>query len=367
VTHRILHIIPSLDQAGAEKQLVLLAAGLPRDEFETHVCALTRGGPRQAELEAASIPVTLIGKRLKADPLAAWRLQRHVAQLRPQLVQTWLFAANAYGAAAALKAGVPHLVAGQRCVDPWKAWPQLAIERWVARRADRVVVNSQAVRDFYCQHGLPAGKMVTIPGGVPPAEPSDLSRADLLEELDLPADARLIGAVGRLWPQKRIKDLLWAADLCHLVRDNIWLLVIGDGPQRRQLERFVHLLQGEDYIRLLGERNDVGRILPHLDVLWLGSEYEGLPNAVMEAMAARVPVVATDIPGCRDLVVPGETGFLVPVGDRAARARATEKILSDPQLAKRLGEAGRQRMTDQFRVDQMIQRHVVMYREIFGG
>ena len=92
---RILHIIPSLDRAGAEKQMTLLVGGLPREAFEVHVCALTRGGPRQLELEAAGIPVTVIGKRFKVDPLAAWRLQRYVNRLRPDLVHTWLFAANA--------------------------------------------------------------------------------------------------------------------------------------------------------------------------------------------------------------------------------------------------------------------------------
>lgn len=364
MTKRILHIIPSLDRAGAEKQLVLLASGLPRAEFEPHVCALTRGGPRQSELEAAGVPVTVIGKRFRVDLLAAWKLHRYVSRLRPDLVHTWLFAANAYGGAVARAAGVQHLVVGQRCIDPWKSGHQLAMDRVLARYADRIVVNSAGVRDFYVRHGLPAEKFTVIPGGVAPAPPSAVRRQELLKTLGCPPDARLIGAVGRLWPQKRVKDLIWAADLCHLVRENVRLLVIGDGPQRRALERFVRLLLAEEYLLLLGERHDVADILPHLDVLWLGSEYEGLPNSVMEAMAAAVPVVASDISGCRDLVVPGETGFLVPVGGRAERVRATEKILNDRQLAGRLGAAGRQRVHDRFRVDQMVEQHVVMYREI---
>ena len=133
--HRILEIIPTLDRCGAEKQLVLMAAGLPRDEFEVHVCALTRGGPLEADLAAAGIPVAVLHKRWKLDPAALGRLKRHIRQLQPTLIHTWLFAANAYGRAAGLACGVKHLVACERCVDPWKTWVELSIDRYLARRS----------------------------------------------------------------------------------------------------------------------------------------------------------------------------------------------------------------------------------------
>lgn len=366
MTKRILQIIPTLDRSGAEKQLTLLAAGLPRPEFDVHVCALTRSGPLAADLEAAGVPMTLIGKRAKVDPAGFLRLKRQIAALKPDLVHTWLFAANSYGRAAALAAGVRRIVAGERSVDPWKAWHELAIDRWLARRTDRIVVNSTGVRDFYVQHGLPSEKFTLIPNGIGPFTPSDLPRAELLAELGLPENARLIGAVGRLWPQKRIKDLIWAADLLKVIRDDVHLLIIGDGPLRRKLERFREQVRIEDKVHFLGHRNDVPRLLPHFDALWLASEYEGMPNVVMEAMAAGVPVVATDISGNRDLVVPGETGYLVPVGDRAAFARETRRLLEDAELARRLGEAGRRRMLAEFTVEQMVERHAKLYRELLS-
>jgi len=369
LTHRILHIIPSLDRAGAEKQLALLASHLPRDEFDVHVCALSRGGPREAELTERGIPVEVIGKRWKVDPPTAWRLQNHIRRIGPDLVQTWLFAANAYGRAAARWVGVPHLVASERCVDPWKSAIQLAIDRRLARYTDRIVVNSPGVRDFYASKGIPPAKFSVIPGAVARSEPASrsLSRSELLTPLRIEPDAELIGVVGRLWPQKRVKDLIWAADLCHLVRDRVRLLIIGDGPERRQLERFTTLLKSEGHVHFLGERSDVDQILPHLNVVWLGSGYEGLPNSVMEAMAAGVPVVATDIPGCRDLVVPGETGFLVPIGGRAERARATVEILDDPLRAQRMGEAARERVRREFSIAQMVSGYAQLYRQILSG
>lgn len=361
---RILQIIPSLDQAGAEKQMSLLARGLPPREFDVHVCALTRGGPLQAGLAKAGIPVTVIGKRWRLDPHALWRLVRHVARLRPDLIHTWMFAANAYGQAAARAAGVDCLVAGQRCVDSWKGSSELAIDRYIARHCSRVVVNSPGVRDFYWDHGLPAEKIRVILNGVPPAEPTGTTRRQLLSEFGLPGHSRLVGLIGRLWPQKRVKDAIWAADLLKVARDDVHLLVIGDGPHRDRLRKYRDQVRIRDKVHFLGHRGDVPRLMPHLDVLWSTSGYEGQSNAILEAMAAGVPVVATDIPGTRDLVVPETTGYLVPVGDRAGIARCTYRLLEDPELARRFGEAGRERVQGEFSVEKMVDRHAELYREL---
>ncbi|HEX7377175.1 MAG TPA: glycosyltransferase [Pirellulales bacterium] len=363
---RVLHIIPTLDRSGAEKQLTLLATGLARKSFDPHVCALTRGGPYAADLRGAGIPVMEIGKSFKADPAAFFRLKRHIAALRPDLVHTWLFAANSYGRAAALAAGVKHIIAAERCVDPWKVWHELAIDRWLARRSNRIVVNSGGVRDFYVRQGLPPEKFTIIPNGISP-RPVDACRAELLAEFGLPEQAKVIGAVGRLWPQKRVKDLIWAADLLKVIRDDVHLLIFGDGPQRARLERFRRQVRIEDKVHFLGHRGDVARWMPHFDLLWLASEYEGLPNVVLEAMAAGLPVVATDISGNRDLIVPEETGYLVPVGDRAALARHANQLLDDHELSRRLGEAGRQRVLAEYTVERMVERHERLYCEVLSG
>ncbi len=163
---RILQIIPSLDQAGAEKQMVLLATGLARPEFDVHVCALTRLGPLAEPLREGGIPVESIEKRWKVDPAAYYRLRRLIQRLQPDLVHTWIFAANSYGRQAALGAGVKHVLAGERCVDRWKAWHELAIDRHLARKTDWIVTNSSGVRDFYVEHGLPREKFVIIPNGI---------------------------------------------------------------------------------------------------------------------------------------------------------------------------------------------------------
>ena len=365
ITTRILHIIPTFDRGGAEKQLTLLAAGLTRDQFDVHVSALTRGGPMMKSLQVHGIPTTVIGKSWKFDPLAYWKLKRHIQRLAPDIVHTWIFAANSYGRHAALSAGLKHVIAGERSVDPWKAAHELMIDRWLARKTSRIVVPSPGVRDFYAARRLPTEKFTIIPNGVAPQDQNTpLTREDLLDQLDLPAGARLVGAVGRLWPQKRYKDAIWAADLLKVIRDDVHLLIVGDGPQRWRLERYRDQVQIRDRVHFLGQRDDVPRMIPHFDCLWLTSGYEGMPNSILEAMAASVPVVATDIPGNRDLVVHGETGYLAPVGHRAGFASWTNQLLDDPETARRLGEAGRRRALEHFTVEKMVQRHVQMYRRV---
>jgi len=366
VTKRILQIIPTLHRAGTQKQLGLLARRLPRHQFNVHVCALARGGPLADELTAAGVEVAVIGKRWSIDPQAFWRLRRHVARLRPDLIHTWTLPANVYGLWAARLCGVKCLVAGWRRVDPQKGWTQLALDRHVGRRCRQAVVNSPAVRDFCVRHGLPAEKIRVIPDAVEPAAPPAATRRQLLAELRLPENARLIGLVGGLWPRKRIKDAIWAADLLKVIRDDVHLLVIGDGPHRDRLYRFREQVVIRDKVHFLGQRGDVLRLMPHFDVLWSTSSYEGQSGAIMEAMAAGVPVVATDIGGTRDLVVPGQTGYLVPVGDRAAVARHTNRLLENAELAGQLGAAGCQRVLSQFHVEKMVRRHAELYGELLG-
>ncbi len=362
----MLQILPTLDRSGTAKQLVLLATRLPPAEFDVHVCALARGGPLAADLQAVGIPLTVIGQAWKLDPAAIWRLKQHIAAIKPDLVQTWTFTANAYGRAAALAAGVRHLVASERCVDSWKRWPQWTIDRRLARRTEAITVNGRGVRQFYSEHGLPANKLRLIYNGIEPAPAMTVSREQLLSELGLPAGARLIGAVGPLSPQKRIKDLIWTTDLLKVIRNDVHLLVIGEAPQRAALERYRRLCKITEHVHFLGARNDVPRLMPHFDLLCLASDREGLPNVVMEAMAAGVPVVATDIWGPRELVVHGETGYLVQVGDRAGMARSANKILDDSALAARLGAAGRQRVGLEFPVETMVEKHAALYRELWS-
>jgi glycosyltransferase involved in cell wall biosynthesis len=357
-------IIPTMDRGGAEKQLALLAGSLPREQFDVRVFLLTRDGPRSDSLRRQQIPVELIGKRFKADPTALARLRRSLLGFAPDIVHTWLFAANSFGRAAALLAKVPVIIASERCVDPWKTGWHFAIDRYLARRTQAITTNSPGVRDFYARHGIASELFHVIPNGIEPRQVEEITREDAFARLQLPLDRKLVLAVGRLWPQKRYRDLIWAAELLATTRQDTTLVVIGDGPQKDELLRFRDAVTHPGHVAFVGQRDDVPQLLPHADLFWIGSEYEGQSNAVIEAMQAGVPVIATNIPGNRDLVQDQQTGRLVQLGDRADFARQSIDLLSHPEIAKQLGENAISRIRDAFSVERMVEHHAELYRRL---
>jgi hypothetical protein len=163
---KVLQLIPTLDRSGAEKQMVLLAGGLPKDRFQVEAAVLTRSGPLEAELAEAGVPVAVIGKRLKVDPFALGRLTRFIRAGKFDVVQTWIFAANTYGRIAARRAGVPVVVTTEMAVDLWKGKAERAVDRRLATWCDRLVGNSRAVVDFYRGLGVPDDRLEMIYSGI---------------------------------------------------------------------------------------------------------------------------------------------------------------------------------------------------------
>ena len=366
---RILQIISTTHDAATGIQLRLLAQGLPGDQFDLHICALDGmttfcASGVSTELSSIGVPVTVISKQWKYDPKTFWELKRLVDRLRPKAIHAWTSAANAYGLAAAKTMGVTRFVAGYVCVDPFISGTRLAIDRYIGNHCVQLTANSTGVRDFYIRKGLPAEKFRIIPGGVEPSRPSTTTRRQLMAELGLPENSRLIGLVGRLLLRNRVKDAIWAADLLKVIRKDVHLLIIGDGPHREQLRRFRDQVRIADFVHFLGLRGDLPRLMPHFDLLWSTSPYEDQSGAILEAMAAGVPVVACDTPVTRDLVVQGQTGFLAPIGDRAGFARHAHQLFEAPALSSRLGQAGQERALCEFPAEKMILSHAEMYRQI---
>jgi glycosyltransferase involved in cell wall biosynthesis len=215
--------------------------------------------------------------------------------------------------------------------------------------------------------GIEPENLVILPSGVALPDPPTRSREELLADFELPPATRLLAVVGPLLTHKRVDDAIWCFELVRVLYDNACLLVIGDGPQRRRLERFAHLVCEPGSVRFLGLRADVAEILPHVDVLWQRSEWEAGPNAVLEAMAARVPVVATDIGPHAQFIDHERTGFLSPVGNRADCTRLTDQLLSDPERARRVGEAARAFVGQQYSVERMADAYQRLYKQIGCG
>nr|WP_303652885.1 glycosyltransferase [Paludisphaera mucosa] len=359
-----MQLIPTLDRSGAEKQMVMLSKGLPRDRFRVEAAVLTRPGPLEAELVAAGIPVTSIAKRRKVDPFALGRLTRLIRAGKFDVVQTWIFAANAYGRIAARRAGTPVVVTAEMAVDLWKGRIERAVDRRLATSCDKLVGNSNAVVDYYRKLGVPAERLEMIYSGVADEAPPQVDPAAVRAEIGFPPDASLALFAGRLAPQKRVGDLLKVLDLLQHVQPDLRTAIVGDGPMRAELEKLAGRYDLVDRVRFLGHREDVPRLMAAADVVVLTSEYEGLPNVVLEAMMLSKPVVATAAPGTTEVVADGLTGMLAPIGDIPALAKVLRNLIRDPARARALGAAGRERALAEFNDGAMIARFADLYERL---
>jgi glycosyltransferase involved in cell wall biosynthesis len=178
------------------------------------------------------------------------------------------------------------------------------------------------------------------------------------------AQGLLVGTVGRLHPQKGFASLLAAVARVRERLPAIRLLLVGGGALRRDLVARAEALGLAEVVIFAGSRGDVPEILAALDLFVLPSLWEGLPNAVLEAMAAGLPVVATAAGGTPEVVVDGETGLLVPPGDVTALAEAIERLLRDPGLRRKMGEAGRKRVEGHFTIEQTVAQTVALYETL---
>ena len=367
---RVVLLIPTLDRSGAEKQFTLLASRLPKSEFDVTAVALTRGGPYADELVAEGIPLTLIGKRSKFDPLSFWRLRAELQKLQPDILHTWLFAANSYGRLCSGIIPKAKIVVSERCVDSWKKGWQLWLDRRLISKTDRLVGNSKSVVDFYRDLGVPTEKLVCIPNGIDAPsldETVDRStREALLSKLNLPPDAYVAGYIGRLAKQKRVEDLIWAVETLRQIRPKLYLVIVGDGPERDRLESFAHDVGCQDHVRFLGHRDDASRWLKMFDVFCLASSFEGMSNSLMEAMSIGKPVLASDISANRELVIQARTGFLPKLADTVGYMQFLRQLIDEPDLGPELGKAGRERIQQFFGITRMVDAYAEMYRNVLG-
>jgi glycosyltransferase involved in cell wall biosynthesis len=351
----ILHIIDSLQRTGTAQQMELLVRSVPREQFEPHVFALREDGPISEHLTQAGVNVEVFKRRWPADPLAFGRLLRHIKELQPDVIVGWQAAGRAYAAAAARFVHGPRLIVVWRSVEANQSPLQKAIDRFASNRADVVVASCPVVRDHCISEGIAATKVRVIPGGVETKQQPSLTRGQLLARLGLPENARLIGWAARLERDRGGKDAIWAADLLKVIRDDVHLLVFGDGPYRDRLVRFRNQVEIADKVHFLGDRGDFNQLLPLMDQFWSSGRCAGQPQAMLEAMAAGVPVIAADVPGVRDLIEHEKTGYLFSLGHRAGIARWSEHLLNNPETARQIGAAGRERVLEGHTVEAIVQ------------
>jgi len=363
-TH-VLYVVSSLRREATTRRLALLLAGLAGEEFAPRV--LTLEDPRRlihARLPV-EVPLEAVHWRALWDPLAWHRLVRLTR--RPiHLVHVWDAPATVAGCLAAWLARAAGLVLGLAEIEPNESWQSQALKRRLARRGAVFVAGNPAVREHYLRSGLPAERVRLIAEGTSPP-PAPAERQQVLRELGLPRGSRLIGVAAPLRRRERLKDAIWAADLLKVIRGDVHMVILGEGPQHERLRWFRRQVRIRDKVHFLGPKWQLADLAPHFDVFLATGECGGAGPEVLEVMAAGVPVVAVDEPVVRQLVDPGETGLLAPVGDRAALTRCIQRLLDDRELAQRMGYAAREHAARQFPLYRMVRGYVGLYRELTAG
>ena len=365
----VVHVIHSLAVGGTENGLVNLIGALA-GELRHTVVAMTVAGPLAARLPG-DVEVIALDKRAGLDPGAVLRLARLLRRLRPDIVHSRNWGAFDAVVAAAL-ARVPAVIHGEHgreVSDPQGLNPRRnRLRRWAAPFTSRfVAVSLDLARWLTGTVGVPAAKVVTIHNGVDPRRFGDEDRAAARRGLGVAGDTVVVGTVGRLDPVKDQAGLLDAYAALPSTDGRHTLVIVGDGPCRATLEARAARPDLAGRVRLLGERDDVARLLAGFDIFTLPSIAEGISNTVLEAMASGLPVIATRTGGNGELVEDGVTGRLVPVGDRSALAAALAGYLADPHLRQLHGKVGRQRAIDEFSLDRMTSRYRELYRAVAIG
>ena len=366
---RVLHLVPQLRvMGGMERVLVKVLNGLNNERIVSAVCDF------EPEHEALPCPglnrevrVHVIGRRRGNDPGLVWRLVRLLRGERPDIVHSHTWGTLCEGYTATRLAGHASFVHGEHGTMELRP-RNISVQRWVWSRADALLSVSSRLADRMAREvGIPRERVQVIRNGADLQKFGSISSAEARRGLGLDTRQFVFGTVGRLVPVKGHETLLTALAELRKQDTSALALIAGEGPLRGNLEARANALGVAPAVRFMGDRRDIARVLAALDVFVLTSHSEGLPNTVLEAMAAGLPVVATDVGGVAELVNHDLTGLLVPPNDPIAMAQAVRTLAVDPERRLRFGDAGRTRAAAEFGLARMLADYERLYMTLACG
>ena len=346
----------SFDAGGTERQMTELIRRLPPDRYKVHAVCFRREGqwlPRVAERAASVVAFPIRGFGRPSTVVALARFAAWCRRERIAVVQTCDFYANVFGLAGARLAGVPVRIGSRRELNPDKSERQIAVQRMAYRCATHVVANSPSAVRILREERVTRPQVVMIPNGIDLAAHSCPRTA---------GPVRRIVTVANLRREKNHETLIAAAALLARTCPDLRYQVIGDGPRRAELEALARARGVAGLIDFLGHRDDVPALLAGADLFVLPSRSEAFPNGAIEAMAAGLPVVTSDVGGLRDLIESGRTGVLVPTADPEALAAAIGSLVARPQEAAALGAAARHEIESRYSFDRMLRDFDALYQ-----
>lgn len=337
----VAHVVGSLTYGGAENQVIKLLNGLDPVRFEKHLITFSSGRSELRSLLSPSVKTHNLNLSGLKSLLGIVTMSVLLKRERIHIVQSHMYHVNLYSVLAARLAGVPVVVTTEHGKNSWKRNHHRVIERRVISplASIRIAVSNDILETRVQMDRIPAGKMIVVPNcvDIPPAV---ARRAD--------AGAVVLGTVGRFVPAKDYATLLRAAKPVLESNNAAELWLVGDGPEKEDLERLTEDLGIRDRVLFTGWQPDVSKYLSRMTVFVLSSITEGIPVAMLEAMVAGIPVVATRVGGIPEVIEHGKNGLLVDPRRPEELAQAVMQLLRDEGLRTRLGDQGRQHIVDNY-------------------
>lgn len=363
---KILHLITGLEIGGAEMMLLKTLPKMQND-FDNRVCCIRGHGPIGLKLENDGVPVYYLNLKNIFDLSVIFRFKKVIREFEPDILVTYLIHADLFGRIFGRIFGMRKIVCSVRVkLVQWKYLPLLILDGLTSFFVDHYHFNSQTVANMYLKYFFLAKEKVTvIPNGLEIEKYQvSIDRIAKCKELEIPIDVSIIGCVGRLEKQKGQKYLLEAFALFLEENERVFLILIGDGSDKEQLEVLSRKLKIENSTKFLGNRSDIPEILHVINIFILPSLYEGMSNALMEAMATGLSIIATDIPENKELLGSEENGIFVPPYNVFALAKKMSFILRNKTYAKKIGVSAKKEAMKRFSLDTIIYNFVSLFKKL---
>ncbi len=365
----ILYIIWALGLGGAERAVISLAKGLDKARFNPVICCLNWPGEFACEVELENIKVVSLNKKPGVDLAVINKLINVIRENKIDIVHTHLWGANFWGRIAAKVARVPVIIATEHSTPSFKSLFKKFADRVLAKFTDKIIAVSEEVKNSNSKEiGIKEEKFEVIYNGVDTSSRPQAAghKQQLKHLLGINNDEIIISCIGRLSPEKGHRYLFEAMGLLN-GKYKVKLLVVGDGLEKQRLGDSVKGLGIEEKIIFTGMRKDIREILGITDVLVSASLREGMPITALEAMACRVPVIATNVGGTHEVVQDAKTGILVEAKSPKSLVEATKRLLDNSALAKQMGKKGYERVSTMFSLDAMVDKHQRLYEMCLAG
>lgn len=363
---RVCYLITELSIGGAQIATYRLLSGLDRSRFLPSVACWYNGDGHVAQqIRGLGIDVHDLRMTNKLRVDAFGRLYGWLGEKKPHILHTIMFHSNIPGRVIGRLRGVPIVISAEQTMRQ-ESNARYRLNRLTARYADVILcVSEQVALAAVNEIGLPQEKVVTIPNGVDWSQFAVLpSKQKARQRAGLPQTGLIVGAVGRPRPVKGYPFLLASWPDVVASYPQALLLFVGDGPDRPALQAQAKQLGIWDNVIFWGDRDDIPQLLPALDLLAVPSMQEGLSLVILEAMAAGLPVVATNVGGNPELVRHEQTGLLVPPRDSSALAGAVKRLFGDAAARVELGDAGRKRIEADLTMDKIVEMTETLYEQL---